>query len=75
MEIEDLIGIAAHNLWIHVPQSARDRFFIILVRELLRENRVRAEQAGIGKEAGLTRPPDTDEVHAAFGAGLWKAFE
>jgi hypothetical protein len=55
MEIEDLIGIAAHILWINVPQSARDRFFIILIRELLRENRIQAEQAGIGKEANLSR--------------------
>jgi hypothetical protein len=64
MELEDLIGIAAHILWIHVPQSARDRFFIILVRELLRENRIAAEKAGIGKEANLSRkvPYAVEEV-------------
>jgi hypothetical protein len=74
MEVDDLIALAAHNLSIHVPQSARDRFFIILVRELARENRKVQEQAGLGQDSKLTHRLD-DKDCAQIPVEFWRAYD
>lgn len=53
MNVNDLVAYTAVLLDFEYPSHQKDRYFLVLFRELLRKNRMIAEQQGIGLESNL----------------------
>jgi hypothetical protein len=50
MNIDDIVAYTATLLDFDYPPQQKDRYFLVLFRELLRKNRMVAEQEGIGRD-------------------------
>jgi hypothetical protein len=53
MNVNDIVTYTATLLDFDYPPQQKDRYFLVLFRELLRKNRMVAEQQGIGLESNL----------------------
>jgi hypothetical protein len=75
MNLEDIMAFTGVLLSIDTPQAVKDRYFLVLVRELARENRKAAEARGIGKDTRLRMPEPPDEILCYAPVMNWQAFE
>jgi hypothetical protein len=55
MNVNDIVTYTATLLDFDYPPQQKDRYFLVLFRELLRKNRMVAEQEGIGRDTQLSR--------------------